>query len=434
MLIMTACDDFLDVKPKGLSIPDTVEEYDEMLNTASMNIEHMLYYLPDASMTSKAEQAATLSMRNAYTWNTDYSGKDPNRVYNSLYADVNMANIIIENVDDALSISSNENLRRTVKGQAYATRALSYFYLVNLFSKQYNQTSAKDDMSVPMVTKFNINQTVQYSNVQTVYDTIVADLKIAESLIDVDDNVYKLRPNSVAVNALFAKVYLQMGNYTAALPYAQKAYEGYNFLYDYNETEFITEPVRRIISFSRWFNLNDEMIWYRTAYANNIGVTTDFADNVMDKTVDQRFRLFVVDNNFGTPFEPYGMAWDKPQNSGLSTGELYLIYAECLIRANRKEDCLQILNEFRSNRYTPDSYEISSSLTEEEILDAILKERRIELFMTMNYWFDLKRLHNEGMELPTFTRTFEGHTYTLEPGSDKFVLDIPLSVRVRISQ
>lgn len=50
------------------------------------------------------------------------------------------------------------------------------------------------------------------------------------------------------------------------------------------------------------------------------------------------------------------------------------------------------------------------------------------MFTGLNLW-DLKRYHAYGESIPTFTRIVNGETFTLEPGSSKYI--VPISKKVK---
>ena len=59
-----------------------------------------------------------------------------------------------------------------------------------------------------------------------------------------------------------------------------------------------------------------------------------------------------------------------------------------------------------------------------------IKEERLRefAFTGLTLW-DLKRYHAFGDPVPTFTREANGQTFTIEPGSSKYVCPIPLNVK-----
>ena len=85
-------------------------------------------------------------------------------------------------------------------------------------------------------------------------------------------------------------------------------------------------------------------------------------------------------------------------------------------------------NTLRVKRYkaTAANYVFTTNTA---LLTEIKNERRRELFATGLNLTDLKRYHAYGDLVPTYTRNVNGTTYTLEPGSYKYVVPICQKIR-----
>ncbi|OOG19787.1 hypothetical protein BWD42_07775 [Sphingobacterium sp. CZ-UAM] len=115
------------------------------------------------------------------------------------YKSIQSANGIIENYK---STSGDATLIDQLAGEAYFLRAFSYFWLVRLWG------------NIPLVTSANYEQsllTIPRSSVRQVYDLIEADLKKAETMM----NVKRMpgRANAGTAKALLAEVYLTQGGF-----------------------------------------------------------------------------------------------------------------------------------------------------------------------------------------------------------------------------
>src|SRR3546814_101308 len=84
---------------------------------------------------------------------------------------------------------------------------------------------------------------------------------------------------------------------------------------------------------------------------------------------------------------------DFPFFTGITTGEIYLIRAECSIRLNLIEKGLKDVNKVRKYRHVPQFYSPIKSAEKLTILKDILNERRKELVMRDLRWMDIKRLN-----------------------------------------
>ena len=94
------------------------------------------------------------------------------------------------------------------KGEAYAIRALCYFYLVRYFAKPY--TDDPNSPGVPIILTYNINQKAPRNTVAEVYTQILSDLDKAYTNMTLFSNSGQF--SKYAAKALQAKVYLYKGD------------------------------------------------------------------------------------------------------------------------------------------------------------------------------------------------------------------------------
>ena len=117
-------------------------------------------------------------------------------------------------------------------------------------------------------------------------------------------------------------------------------------------------------------------------------------------------------------------------NQGIYTGpgvpEMMLIKAESEARAGNAGNAVTMLNTLRKKRYTPAGYYDLTATTPQEALINVINERRKELMGTGMRWFDQRRLQKDTDYnfVKTVSRPFKGTTYTLEPGSPRYVFAI----------
>lgn len=98
--------------------------------------------------------------------------------------------------------------------------------------------------------------------------------------------------------------------------------------------------------------------------------------------------------------------------------DMYLLKAEALMRMNREGDAKAVLEEFKGHRYS----DVAASYTESNLLDEILKERKLEFYQENDcWWLDMKRL---GIQME---REVNGVTYVLTPDDFRYCFPIPSS-------
>ena len=143
----------------------------------------------------------------------------------SHYSAIKNYNIAIEQSDMILDPESefyNEELAEYaewLKGTALYCRASSYLNLARHFGPDYEPDTAADDLCVPLVLEFDINEKPARATVEDVYYQIEEDLFTAEELLD--GKVYQGTPRSEdvtmdAIYALLARYYLDIEDYKSA--------------------------------------------------------------------------------------------------------------------------------------------------------------------------------------------------------------------------
>ena len=107
-------------------------------------------------------------------------------------------------------------------GEAYLARAFAYMHLVRHFAKPYS-SSASSDLGVPVVTSYEQTARPARNTVAEVYEQIKSDLDAAAArLANVAGSVRAQKPTIDAVNAIYARYYLDVKDYANAAASAMK--------------------------------------------------------------------------------------------------------------------------------------------------------------------------------------------------------------------
>lgn len=148
---------------------------------------------------------------------SDYDVRD---MWADNYASIKNYNIFIaaaDNVDESLKADV-----AIVKGEAHFFRAWSYLQLARHFGKAYS-SSASTDLCVPLVLVYDQAEQPARATVAEVYAQIKKDLDEAATLLaGVKGAVRSQKPTIDAVNALYARYYLDIADYANAAAYAHK--------------------------------------------------------------------------------------------------------------------------------------------------------------------------------------------------------------------
>ena len=123
-------------------------------------------------------------------------------MWRGAYTTILRANNIINS-----TIASNTNVNQ-YKGEAYAVRALCYWYLVRYFATPY--TDNPNALGVPIVLEYDPQAKPARKTVTEVYAQILSDLNQAYTLMTQFTNSTQF--SKYAAKALQAKVYLSMGD------------------------------------------------------------------------------------------------------------------------------------------------------------------------------------------------------------------------------
>ncbi|MGM9769854.1 MAG: RagB/SusD family nutrient uptake outer membrane protein [Candidatus Cryptobacteroides sp.] len=145
---------------------------------------------------------------------------EPMYLWRDHYTAIKNYNIVIanaDNVDASLRASA-----RVLKGEAYFLRASSYIILARHFAKAYNPSTADNDLCVPLVLKYDQLEKPARATNKAVYEQIKADLDSAAVLLaGVNGAVRAQKPTIDAVNALYARYYLDIRSYAQAAASAE---------------------------------------------------------------------------------------------------------------------------------------------------------------------------------------------------------------------
>lgn len=437
-VLLSGCNDFLGIKPKGFLIPETEQDYEYMLNFHHLLKSGESYpafltddaYLPYQSSNAYLQGfiGSEKYRQNAYSFQQNIFGvSEADPLWEYSYQRLYYYNTIINWADGVADLSDRG---KRIRAEALTGRALEYLYLVNGYGKHYDPATSATDLAVPLITEALASQDAKpRATVQEVYDLILKDLSLAVPSLPEKPMLNSFRASKPAAYGLLARTYLYMGNYQEALKAANEVLKVNSTLLDY--TTLKKNPDRfglNMTNVPRAKN-NPESIYTRTApytFGNLLRVfPSKELEAAYDKTHDLRW-IFEFDhskqNKYKSPDFFYVPGWEI--NLGVGTPEIYLIAAECEARVGSPEKALELINKFRKNRIK-DVQPLATS-DKKEILRLVLAERRRE-FAEVGLFrlIDLKRLAKDQDNAVTFTRELNGEKWTITPGDPRLVLPIP---------
>lgn len=440
VVMLTGCNDYLDIKPKGEKIPKTVTDYETLLNYESVqkvSDTYPTYLTDDVFLPDVAEGTATpglnsvdQSIRNLYLFKKEVFGDAQDdgfwfASYNRIY----YYNTVIDNIMDA--DGSDKQQKLSIRAEALISRALEYLYLVNGYAKYYDVRTAESDPGVPLILDEDISKkNLVRASVKDVYAQIQSDLQTALPNLPMQAKGNAFRASKAAGYGVLAKMYLYMGNYAEALKAANAVLEMNNSLLDLKKYA-VVKPQSSIGRTNVPQDIdNPENIYIKFApYVYGLSSKVFGSDELISlfSEDDMRLQVYFTKNFRNIPTDKYVWAPYLRANLAVSSPEIYLIAAECEAREGSVERAMSLINKLRDNRIKNNTPLVA--IDRSDALQKVLEERRRELAMSgMVRYIDLKRLNKESQFAKTVTHVTGEGTFSLEPNSPLYVLPIPAKV------
>jgi len=313
------------------------------------------------------------------------------------YRTIYQANLFLKGFTPNAALVSTTKANQYI-GEAKFIRSLCYFYLVNMWAQPYSFTADASHPGVPLVLTaaddpFDVSNQIPRSTVKQVYDQLETDLLDAEAKLPLGPATADLnkvgRATKGAARALLMRLYLYKGDNAKALQYADAIIS--STLYA-NNTNPITAFRGTYISNESIFsvamngsdnpNTNNALGQHYSPRARgDISISLDYI-NQMDTTVDLRYKS----NGGDSLVERFGGAfWTRKYAAGVTDfvpvfrfPEVILTKAEALAKIATVVDptAVTLLNTIRTRA----GYTVPlAPASKQALLDAIAKERRIEL-------------------------------------------------------
>lgn len=419
LLMLTGCDNYLDITPVGGVIPTTAEQYRALLARGykSVPTDRGLACLRSDEMAVNQKSDFDQSLfRDVERWN-DFAQNPGTDQYNWIgyYSVIFIANHVIENRDD-ISEGTPEVVNQLV-GEAYLLRAYMHFLLVNLHGQPYTKPGAGTMKAVPLKLNNDLEAVLKRNTVDEVYSSIQADVVEARRLINKSqwEPLFTYRFNTVSVEAFQSRLSLYMGQWQSAYDAAEAALALRDELEDLNLSTVLPNrytSVEAIVSL--------EMVM--DSQVNNMArIQSAFRERYLSG--DLRSALY-----FSAPDADGLSRSQKGGNNNFlcsfRVGELYLNAAEAAAQLNLLPQARKRLLQLLKSRYTPEAYaerEVAvNALSQSALIVEILNERARELALEGHRWFDLRRTTR-----PRIEKIIAGETYVLEEDDPRYTMPIP---------
>lgn len=327
--------------------------------------------------------------------NTNLSG-----AWLSLYETIYRCNLVLQNVPN---VEMTDTQRNNIVGQASFVRGLCYFNLVRLWG------------AVPVITQ---TQTVEEArknkrdSEDKVYEQIIADFKAAKVLPAKWSDAERGRATSIAAQAMLAKAYLYQKKYSEALAELttlkadiEQRKNGLALI-PMDETFPNNLKTSPDIIFAVQYLKGGvgESVHQNNRYRNNDNGNVISLPQEAYETGDLRKPMVAPTGSGARPLK------FNTEKEGNETGsdfpvmrcaEVMLMYAEASneVSTTPGQDALDALNAVRENADLP-AKTLQELGTKELFRKAVYHERRIELALECDRWFDIVRTNQMGDVFP----------------------------------
>jgi len=363
--------------------------------------------------------------------NTNEISKDnlnmTSNLWQKAYDLIYKANICIEGITKSNSISSK--IKNQLLGECLIVRSHIYFNMIQLFG----------DVPLILTTDYKLNASMARTPSNQILDQLVIDLTNAASRLTPDyPTTGKIRPNQLTANALLAKVYLLQKKWDLAEIAATTVIDSKKYILESNldnifliqsdETIWQVMPVNVNINTPEGSNLIPSSTTAKPNYIFTQSLLNAFENGDNRKASWVKVRT-VATIPYATP-NKYKTRSATPWNEYyviFRLAEQYLIRAEARNEQNKVADAVKDINIIRNRARGPlptDLPPLSETIAKEDLAQAIIRERRIELLCEWgNRWFDLKRYHLANNVLSSLKSAWQP-TDTLYPiPADQLILN-----------
>ncbi len=403
LVSLMSCTDYLDIKPYGKTIPKTADEFSSLLHYHLNEIDWGEETIVGNAITSGELECYADNLESLLTQYPTgnfiplYIGDDLSEkqyLYGDLYAVIRDCNLVMGYLEER-----DSRLGQDVLGTAYALRGVCYYNLLRNFCEPWDG-NASGKLGIPVVTEFDMEAKPLRSTFQEVVDRADEDFRTAISY-DIQDPVFRF--NSDVSKGYLARLHFWAGNYRQAASYASELLQKYPLLSGEAYRNMMESEVAAtgnmilksytIVESSKKISY-DGMRSYMQARPVSAGFVKLFSG---EEDTDIRYSLSVGKDRVN----------NKYLFSCLRSAELQLILMESYYHLGQEADALAALNELRRNRitgvadYTMDTLppvNEDDNITVDAkgnaltpLLYAILCERRKELYMEGDRWYELKR-------------------------------------------
>lgn len=206
-----------------------------------------------------------------------------------------------------------------VRGYAYFGRAYAYQHMARIFGKAYS-ASAATDPCVPLVTVYDQSARPERASVKDVYAQIKSDLDSAAVLLAKEAGSARAqKPTIDAVNAMYARYYIDVKDYAKAAEYAVKVISTGKYSLSSTAEEMVAEFVND--------NGQEPILQYYASKTEGTGAHGEYLRTGSDKTIGKYYApYFIPSQKLIDAYEASDLRfaqWFDNETPGMFTGSFY---------------------------------------------------------------------------------------------------------------
>ncbi len=401
--ILTSCSGFLNVKPQGMVIPSTDEEFGAIMHRHIQDIEggaddlivgNMETIVRLEGIADDLDANIKVGSIPAFAGDLINTRMSDYREYFSIVKD---CNIVIENLDGRASEEASN-----VLACAYAIKGVCYFNMLRDFCEAWDASSPSSQPGLPLVDRFDIEDRTSRSSLRETADYTAALLKKSLS--------YKMTGGlyfftEYVVKSYLAKLYFWTEDWDETVAVCTDIMDNSGIrltsIADYESMIQSAKDKKGEVIVRSHINDASELDWYfsyEKNYLHTRPVSLSFVRLFGDApSEDVRFSVCLDSKLFN----------NKTPEMKIRMSEILLMLSEAYCHQGNSGKALELLNTLRRERIagvedytaaTLPSVRKGERICEDAegkaltpLLQAIFDERRKELFMEGDRWYELKR-------------------------------------------
>ena len=380
------------------------------------------------------------------------------------YRFIGEANSVLDNVPGIEDPDFSEAEKNIILGQAYFIRGFCYFHLARVFGQ------------VPIQLSNNDNDIYKAKSTQAeVYAQVEADMLMAESFLPAEYSSNfetRARATKGAAQSMLAKVYAETGDYSQCAEYAGRVMSSgvYNLLATFDhlfddQHKYNRESIFEVVHVANNNNIatyaSVQMLppgdfsqyddpskigssWtvsyhrFNTCSTDLMAAFDEMGDEVRkySSVITVSDRSLISEPNYGYgPNEPVSHIYKMGRSGEIFGGssvmhlryaDIILLRAEALNAIGQTAEAITLLNQVRARvELAP-----TTAVSQPEVKLAILKERRLELLVENNRYWDLQRYYNDTSAFVTYLNGLtdsSGNSLGYEANANTIFAPIPQS-------